>query len=193
MAVLSRRRLIQTGIAGGALLAVGGTVLGWATIGYHLEPGEWAIGLSVKEFCVVRALVDAIVPGSGKLKSGIELGVPQRIDEEAWASDDGMRADIKHMLQFIEHIPPLYGHFGRFSSLDRSAREKVLRSLLGSSQTICVQAATAIKEIIYLFYYSHDETWGALGYPGPLVDYKSPPASSLEYQHVLATRKARKS
>ena len=192
MAVLTRRRLIQTGIAGGALLAVGGTVLGWATIGYHLEPGEVAIGLSVKEFCVVRALVDAIVPGSGKLKSGVSLGLPQRIDEEVWAADDGMRSDISDMLQFIEHIPPLYGHFGRFSSLDHEAREKVLHSLMTSSQTIFVQAAAAVKEIVYLFYYSHDETWSALGYPGPLVDYKSPPASALEYQKLLATRKAGK-
>lgn len=193
MPVLTRRRLIQTGIAGGALLAVGGTVLGWATLGYQLEPGEVAIALSVKEFCVVRALVDTIVPGSGKLKPGVQLGVPQRIDEEVWAADDGMRSDIKNMLQFIEHIPPLYGHFGRFSSLDQSAREKVLHSLMTSSLTVFVQAATAVKEIVYLFYYSHDETWTALSYPGPLVDYKSPPASAIEYQHLLAARKAGKS
>ncbi len=193
MAVLTRRRLIQTGIAGGALLAVGGSVLGWATLGYHLEPGEQAIGLSVKEFCVVRAIVDAIVPGSGKLKPGVELGVPQRIDEELWASDDGMRSDIRNILQFIEHIPPLYGHFGRFSSLHREAREKVLRSLMTSSQTIFVQAATAAKELVYLFYYSHHENWAALQYPGPMVDYDKPPPSALAYQRLLSARKAGKS
>lgn len=193
VAVLTRRRLIQTGVAGSALLAVGGTVLGWATLGYHLEPGEWAIGLSVKEFCVVRALVATIVPGGGKLKPGVELGVPQRIDEEVWAADDGMRADIRNILQFIEHVPPVYGHFGRFSSLGREAREKVLRSLMTSSQTIFVQAAMAAKELVYLYYYSHDETWDALGYPGPLVDYNKPPASALRYQQLIATRKARKS
>jgi hypothetical protein len=193
VAVLTRRRLIQTGIAGTALLAVGGTVLGWATLGYHLEPGEWAIGLSVKEFCVVRALVDTMVPGGGKLKPGVELGVPQRIDEEVWAADDGMRSDVRNILQFIEHVPPVYGHFGRFTSLDRTAREKVLRSLMASSQTIFVQAATAVKELVYLYYYSHDETWDALGYPGPLVDYNKPPASALRYQQLIATRKAGKS
>lgn len=193
VADITRRRLIQTGIAGTALLAVGGTVFGWATFGYHLEPGEWAIGLSVKEFCVVRALVDTIVPGGGKLKPGVELGVPQRIDEEVWAADDGMRSDLRNILQFIEHIPPVYGHFGRFTSLDRTAREKVLRSLLTSSQTLFVQAATAAKELVYLFYYSHDETWEALGYPGPLVDYNKPPESALRYQQFIATRKYRKS
>ena len=43
MSELGRRRLIQVGIAGAALLTVGGGALSWITRGYALRAGEVAM------------------------------------------------------------------------------------------------------------------------------------------------------
>lgn len=186
---ISRRRLIQVGVGGAAVLALSGGVLSWLSLGYSLEPGEVAIGFSVKQFCIARSVVDTILPQGRGQKSGVELGVPQRMDEQAWASDPGIRADLKAALELIEHVPPLYGHFGRLTSLARADREDVLRAMLRSSQDVFVRTATAIKELTYLCYYTEDATWPALGYDGPWVKTPRPPESAERYAALLTARR----
>lgn len=189
MARISRRRLIQVGVGGAAALALSGGVLSWLTLGYRLEPGEAAIGLTVKQFCIARAVVETIFPGGSDQKSGVKLGIPQRIDQQTWAADRGIRSDFRAVLELIEHVPPLYGHFGRFTSLSQSDREDVLHALLRSSQDLFVRAAMAVKQICYLAYYTEDETWGSIGYDGPWVKTPKPPESALRYAALLAARK----
>lgn len=181
---VTRRRVLTAGLGGGALLLVGGG-LRWFAGGYALRPGEAAIGLSVKELCVVRAIVDALFPADGALPSGAALGVHQRIDEEVWSQPDDVRADLRDAIQVLEHCPPVFGFFGRLSALPRARREAVLRRVLASDIDVLVQAATALKQMAHLFYYGRSETWGAIGYDGPWQPVPQPPASTLAYRRLF--------
>lgn len=184
---IGRRRLLAFGLTGTALLAVGGG-LSWLTLGYRLAPGDAAIALSVKELAVVRAIVATLLPG-GEAPDGLALGVHQRIDEEVWSAPDGVRADLKAALHLLEHLPPMLGFAGRFSSLDAASREACFARWLTHEQTVIVQAAVGLKQMAMLFAYTRDPTWEAIGYDGPLVQHVRPSPTSLAYAELLASRR----
>lgn len=186
---MTRRRLLTAGLGGGALL-LAGSGLRWFSSGYALLAGEAAVGLSIKELCVVRSLVEMFFPASGALPSGVALGVHQRIDEEVWAQPPAMREDLRDALQLIEHAPPLFGLPGRMSGLDVAGRERAFQRLLDSDRDVVVQAAVALKQMAHLFYYGRPEVWKAIGYDGPWVAQPVPPASSVRYQELLRARAA---
>lgn len=187
----SRRQLIQLGIGGAALLALGGGLLRFMGSGYALRPGEVAIGLSVKQLCVARALVETLAPGGDGMPSGLELGLPQRVDEQVWAADEGMAQDICAALELVEHAPPLLGHFGRFTSLGLAARGEVFERMLRSRRDLFVQIAIAFKQLIQLCYYADERVWPAIGYDGPWIKEAKPPASALAYAKLFADKGGR--
>lgn len=187
----SRRQLIQLGIGGAAVLALGGGLFRWLGSGYALGPGEVAIGLSVKQLCVARALVEALVPGGDGMPSGRELRLQQRVDEQIWAADDGMAGDLRAALELIEHAPPLFGHFGRFTSLGLEARQEVFDQMLRSRRDLFVQVALAFKQLIQLCYFADERVWPAIGYDGPWITEAKPPASALAYAKLFADRGGR--
>lgn len=187
----TRRQLIQLGIGGAAVLALGGGLLRWVGSGYALGPGEVAIGLSVKQLCVARALVGTLAPGGEGLPSGLELGLVQRLDEQVWASDEGMAGDLRAALELVEHAPPIFGHFGRFTSLGLAARQDVFDKMLRSRRDLFVQVASAFKQLIQLCYFADERVWPAIGYDGPWIKEAKPPASALAYAKLFADRGGR--
>lgn len=187
----TRRQLIQVGIGGAALLALGGGLLQWAGSGYALRPGEVAIGLSVKQLCVARALVETLVPGGQGLPSGLELGLVQSVDEQIWAADSGMADDLRAALELVEHVPPLFGYLGRFTTLGPAERQDVFERLLRSRRDLFVQVGIAFKQLIQLCYYAHERVWPHIGYDGPWIKQAKPPASALAYAKLLADEAGR--
>jgi hypothetical protein len=186
---LSRRRVMQLGIGGALALAAGGA-LSWVTLGYRLLPGEVPIALSAKELVVVRALADTIAPADGDLPGAVALGVAQRIDEEVWAAPDDVRTDLKSAIQLLEHLPPLLGFGGRFTSLSPADREACFAAMLRHDWTVVVQAAGALKQMTMLFTYARDAAWPGIGYDGPWVTTAKPPVSALRYAELLASKRS---
>lgn len=184
----TRRRVLAGGVATGALLALGGG-LSWVSLGYRLRSGEVAIGLSEKELCVVRALVDALLPAADGMPGGVDVGVHQRIDEEVWAAQTDTASDLRAAIQLIEHAPPLFGRASRMSRLPVAERAAVLERLAVSGVDVVVQASVSLKQMAHLFYYGHPKVWPHLGYDGPLVATPRPPASSRRYAELLAARR----
>lgn len=185
----TRRRWLQAGAASAALLTAGGA-LRWVSGGYALPGGEVAIALTAKEMVVVRAVVEALLPGGDGLPSGLELGVHQRVDEEVWAQAEPVRQDLKAALMLLEHGPPLLGRFGRLSSLPVPDRVVVLERMLLSDVGVAVQAAAALKQLCHLHYFAHPSVWPHLGYDGPWMLVEKPPPSRLRYEELLARRRA---
>lgn len=186
----TRRRFVAAGLGGAAFLGIGGA-LRWASSGYALPAGDVALALSTKEMVVVRALVDALLPGDAEgLPSGLAVDVHQRIDEEVWAQPDAVRTDLKAALQLLEHSPPLLGRLGRFTSLPQPARVAVYDAMLKRGPDVVVQAATAMKQLSHLHYFAHPRVWPHLGYDGPWVPEPKPPASRVRYEALLAAARA---
>lgn len=183
MPTTTRRRFLAAGLGGAALLGVGGA-LRWVSSGYALPAGDVCLALSTKEMVIVRSLVEALFPG-GDMPSGLELDVHQRVDEEVWAQPDDVRSDLKAAVQLLEHAPPLFGTFGRLSSLGVQERLSVYLAMLQRGPDVVVQAALALKQLTSMHYFSHPKVWPHLGYDGPWVREAKPPASHLRYRELL--------
>jgi hypothetical protein len=179
------RRMALFGLGGTAVLACGGG-LSWFRLGYSLPPGDVPIGLTTKQLCVVRAIVEALLPADGDLPDGISLGVHQRIDEEVWAAATGTGEDLRSAISLIEHLPPMYGFPGRFTRLSLEDRFAYYQQLLLARPGPVVQSAVAIKQLCSMFYWSHPKTWPSIGYDGPWIQAEVPPPSAVRYGELLA-------
>lgn len=188
---ITRRKFLGVGLAGGALLAIGGGVAAWFTAGYDalLSPTDVPIALSTKEFAVVRALIDALFPGGHGLPSGNAIGLAQRVDEELWAASPKLRRQLKQGIQLLEHVPVLFGYPGRFTALSPSQREEVFTKLLRSNRRTYRQIAVALKQLTQLYYFADERTWRAIHYPGTLGPLPRPPDSHLVYQRIVRSRR----
>lgn len=193
VAKVGRRAWLKLGLAGGAVLAVGGGVAAWLSWGYDRRLGarDRPVSLSVKEFAVVRAVVDALAPGSGDLPAGNEIGVAQRVDEELWAASEKQRTQLKQGLQLLEHLPLAYGRASRFTALDSDDAAQLLVELVASDRDAVRQLALALKQLVHLKYYGDDRTWAAMGYDGPLGIAPKPPVSHVAYARLVARRGGR--
>ncbi len=185
MAQVNRRRFLALGVAGTALLGLGGT-LSWLKLGYGLAPGDIAIGLSTKKLAIVRALVEVIAPAADGFPGGLALGVHQRVDEEIWATTPDDASDLRSAIQLLEHLPPFFGFAGRFSSLSAEKRTRCFEAYLRGGPTVVVQAAIGLKQMIHLFTYGSEPTWVSISYEGPWIRTPKPPASALHYADLLA-------
>jgi len=181
----SRRRFLQLGIGGVVLLAVGGSAFRWVKGGYRLTPGDRVLALSVKQLAVVRAVVDTLAPGADGWPSGLELGIHREIDQQIWAIDEPTASDLKSGLELLEHVPPIFGHLGRFSGLDRAARQDVFDRMLCSRFDVLVQIAVAMKQLTLLCYYASDKVWPFIGYDGPWIQQPKPPESAQRYAELV--------
>jgi Gluconate 2-dehydrogenase subunit 3 len=185
---LSRRRFVQLGIGGTVILSSCGALLAWSTSGYAFRPGEVALALSPKELAVARAVVETLLPGGDGLPSGVELGIPQRIDEQVWAAAPESAGDLEAALQLLEHVPPLFGHYHRFTALDPESRQDVYAKLLKSRRDLLAAVAVALKQMAELLYFGHEAVWPAIGYDGPWIKQRKPPESALAYARLLRER-----
>jgi hypothetical protein len=186
--VLIRRRTVLFGL-GGALLLAGGATAVRLTTGYGLPGGEVPIATTAKELAIVRAIVEALLPADGDLPAGVDVGVPQRIDEELWSMSPELREDLRSAISALEYWPVLSGRGSRLSTLPPAARAEVLDALAVGGPRPVAQAAGALKQMCHLFYYASPETWAALGYDGPWVTTPRPPPSSLAYRALLDARR----
>jgi hypothetical protein len=182
----TRRRLLTVGVAGTALLG-GGGLLSWLTRGYALAvDDDPPVVLSVKELCVVRAIVEALAPADGALPSGVGLKVHRRIDEELFAQPTATQQDLKAAIQLLEHAPPLMGHAARLSALPVEARAAVFLRLMTSGPDVVVQAAASLRQLVGVFCFGHPQSWGAIGYDGPWQREPKPPPSQAAYEAAVA-------
>lgn len=184
----TRRRLIAGGVTGAALLG-GGGLLSWLTRGYALAvDDDPPVVLSVKELCVVRAIVEALAPDDGDLPSGLALKVHRRIDEELFAQPTAMQQDLKAAIQLLEHAPPLMGFAGRLSALPVDVRATVFLRLMTRGPDVVVQAAASLRQLVGVFFFGHAQSWGAIGYDGPWQQQPKPPPSKAAYEAAVARR-----
>lgn len=186
---LTRRRLLQAGVAGGVLLGVLGLVRGLS--GDRPTGEDRAIGLSPSGFLVGRALVEALLPAEDGFPSGLELGIHQRLDEEVWASPPAVRDDVESALTLLEWAPPVVGRYSRLSHLNPAERLACFDALLRSRPRLVVAAAVSLKQMLHAFYHADPAVWAGMGYEGPFVRTPVLHASSVRYHELLELARQR--
>lgn len=189
-AAVTRRRLFHVGLAGAAVLGLGLLVSRRLDGGPAGAAGAHAavpLALSPRRLGIVAALAEALYPGGGKLPAALELGVPQRIDQELYFADEGIRSEIELALDVLEYGGPLLGWWGRFSRLEPARRLRAIEALHDHSLGLARQIAVGLSQLVQVFYYAQAETWGPIGYDGPWMPASAPP-TAVHYQEQLAAR-----
>ncbi|TJY65116.1 hypothetical protein E4T66_02510 [Sinimarinibacterium sp. CAU 1509] len=164
---LARRRVVR------ALALVPTAVGGSFALGAcsaHDAPGPDGrplLALSAAQARTLEAVAEAVAPTAGGFPSAREAEVMRRFDEELSFVSPSIRDDLKAALGVLEYLPPLYGHFGRFSHLDRSARQALLQQMCSSRVELLRAIGGNVKILVQFFYFAHPKTWAATGYDGP--------------------------
>lgn len=169
----SRRGFLSKGLVGGALLALGGG--GAAALfarGTRLLPlpPEGLQVLDAREYAVVAAISDRLVPAAADFQSAAEARVAFKADRILSMNDVTAQAEVKQLLGLFENALPnfLFGlRFTPFSQMDPAAQDAVLREWQTSAIAVRRTGYTALKALVMAAYYGSKETWASVGYPGP--------------------------
>jgi hypothetical protein len=169
--VISRRRFLKTTI-GGALLLGGAYVVGRQLGRYAVEE---AIArrlevLSPKEYVVLAAVARRIcaadAPGP---PTADDAGVALFVDGYLARLDEGLRADVKALLQLVEHGGFFRLRAARFTKMAPDEQDAMLADWEASRLAVRRQGFQALKTMCLLGYWRDERTWPMLGYAGPMV------------------------
>ena len=96
------------------------------------------------------------------------------IDRYLLGLEVALRADVRALIELLEHYPLLTGRFARFSRLTPTEQDAVLRSWQASRFALLRQGLQALKSMVFLAHYQDASSFGAIGYSGPLVPAAAP-------------------
>jgi hypothetical protein len=167
---LSRRRLLKTGLWGGALVAVSG--IGLSLQGTQLAPNTPRLAaLSAREYAVLVAIADTVCPRTQQgLPAASELGIPAQVDALFGRADSDQQQGFKLALRVVEQ--PLTGAlFGErlrpFSRLDEAGRARAWAAFRDSSLGMRRSIYAGVSTLIMANYWGSPRTWARIGYAGP--------------------------
>ena len=123
--------------------------------------------LTPRQAATMAALAAAVVPTQQGFPSVAQAQVVQRLDEELWLSDASIQDDMRAALDVAEWLPLAYGHFSRFTRLERTAQQALLQRWMASSVETVRAIGTNLKLVSHFMYFGHPSTWAAIGYDGP--------------------------
>lgn len=159
---LTRRRLLQTGLGGALLLAVG-AVLPSGCARYSPIQGPLRF-LTRKEYAVVTAAAVRI------------LGLPDEAREGIGGFIDGLLAELppttqqqaRLMIRVVEHGTHLFDlKPRRFTRLSPAEQDVYLRGWMESTLGARRVIFRALKTLAALGYYAQTSSFGEIGYDGP--------------------------
>jgi hypothetical protein len=167
----SRRRLLRTGLLGGALLGLS-AVVGRSLTGYRLPAGvSRPRTLSDKELIVLAAITSRIVAPDGPDAPPADgWALASWLDDYLGKMDPALLGDLRALLHFVEHGGPLFRlRATRFSHMTSDEQDATLAAFADSPITVRRQGLQALRALAFLAYYRQDATWGLIGYPGPIL------------------------
>lgn len=188
---LTRRRLLQTGLGGALLLAVGAVLpTGCARYSPIEQPLRF---LTRKEYAVVTQAAVRI------------LGLPDDAREEIGGFIDGLLAALpptsqgqaRLMLRVVEHGTHLFDlKPRRFTRLSPAEQDVYLRGWMESTLGARRVIFRALKTLAALGYYAQPSSFASIGYDGPWlgrVEATSPliPEAPVDLATALDAWKAR--
>lgn len=166
---LSRRHLIQRGLAGGFLLAAGGVGLSLQRSVLRVPKGPLQ-ALNGLEFSVLSFASDRIAPGTETVPSASALGVPELIDALLSKMHPVEVVDFKKVLNTLENAAIgllLDARPVPFTAGSPETQAQALASWRDSALTLRRTGYKALHKVCTSTYWGMPETFALSGYPGP--------------------------
>jgi len=180
--VISRRRFLRRGLAGGALLA-GAALAPLAFRSTRLRQPRAALHLlSVQEYSVLAAAVERIVPGGGagaNWPAAAALDCAGKIDALMARVHPDVGNDFRRLLRLLESSAFGAVQAGAprpFTQSPPAQQDARLEGWRTSRLELLRSGYQAVKRLAHATYYASPETYGLIGYPGP-PDVPQPPGT----------------
>jgi len=174
---VNRRRFLQFGLVGGALVATGSFVAFFRTRGYAIAPEQERslVVLSVWQLVVAQHAARRIVASDDANDRAIptadDTDVAGFIDAYVAKMPKGTRRDLLRFFAYLEHMAPLGLKLGsRFTRLSAIDQDRVLTSLETSDTPLLRAGFEGLKALIFMGYYRDPRTWRIANYAGPRVN-----------------------
>jgi hypothetical protein len=165
----TRRNVLKFGLAGAALLALGGIGLGLRGTVRH-APATALLALDEVEFAVLWAIAERVCPANGAFPAASSLQVAEKIDALMATLDPATVGETKLVLRLVENALPgllLDGRFTTFTGSSPDVQDRVLEAMRTSRLPVRRTMFKALAGLVGATYYAQPEVWGAVAYPGP--------------------------
>jgi hypothetical protein len=166
-----RRSFLVKGLAGTLLLALAAGAL-LARRKTQVAPGvDGSLSVfSPDEATVLLAVADRLVPERADFPRPRALSLAERMDAIAAEADPATRLDLRRLVRLFESAFAgflLDAQPDVFTASSPEAQDRRLRawaeSRIGARRT----GYQALRRLVYAAYYGSQESWAAVGYPGP--------------------------
>ena len=165
---ISRRTIMKYGLGGAVVLTIGGTGLALRST-VPVAPHRPLSALSDREFSILAAVTETILPGGDGFPTAREVEVAERVDEALAACHVGIQKEFRQVLGLLESALAgflLGGRISTFSSLPPEGRAEVLDSWRTARISLFRTAFKALHGLIAASYYSTEMVHARIGYPG---------------------------
>lgn len=167
----ARRGFLKRGVVGGAVLALGGGTALFLRPGKEWPlPAEGLLALSPREYAVVMALAERMMPVSGDYPTIDKMQVGLNADRILTKVDETALKEMKQLLNLFENALPnfLFGlRITPFTQMAAADQDAVLAEWMRSGLEVRRTGYTALRGLVLAAYFVKHETWAAVGYPGP--------------------------
>jgi hypothetical protein len=166
-----RRSFLKYGLAGAALLAVGGgTWLGTR----RTRPSPGLAGpftvLSPEEATVFLELSERLLPPRPGFPAPLDVDLPRRIDALLGLMPPEGQKEVRQLIGLFENALVgllLDGQWKTFTDSTPEQQDARIRAWQTSRYRLRRTGYKALKKLVCAAYYGAAATWPAIGYPGP--------------------------
>ena len=151
------------------MLAIGGVGLGIQQ-SKLVEPQKPLQVLSLKEFSILYAIANRLLPANGKFPAASELQVAETVDSILATADEFSQAELKQVLALMENalVSGIFeGHTRPFTRSSPEVQDLLLQSWQRSSIHLRRTAFKALNGLCGAAFYSNPLTHSLVGYAGP--------------------------
>ncbi len=165
---LQRRSFLKLGIGSAIVLAVAGGALSLLQPG--LEQGKLSSGARLVLRRTGQAMLAGTLPSDAAAQDAALEALLTRTDTFISALPDAVQAELSQLLGLLASAAGRRGLMGLSGTWQEASVAEVtqaLQSMRLSSITLRQQAFQGLHDLACAPYFSGQESWAVLGYPGP--------------------------
>jgi len=165
---LQRRTFLKLGIGAAVVLAVAGGAI--ALIKPGLVNGRLSPSARLLMTRVGQAMLQGTLPADAQAQKSAMDAVSQRTDSFTSGLPEHVQAELSQLLGLLATAAGRRGIVGLSTSWEDATvaeTSAALQAMRASSTALRIQAYQGLHDIVFVPYFSGEESWSGIGYPGP--------------------------